>query len=760
MTGYIGNPVDIDSLPVTPDTLEAVSRFLTATTVDVFVYDTSKDSDGGAWRQRCSHLSWYNETLNTATRGATREFPAVAIIVAEANTVTIYDATDSAVPMWMMFTASSGDNMLGVNDKTAISMVNAVLVVGTWFGVGKIGFISDRAVRYRESAGIGHTGNCLGNISERNDAKSWDLSGSEAIAGDAVNDIALTVLPNAPIDSATGLPIPVVYVGTDGGLSRIAEDGSVSDWTDDGNTVNIVELVAVLDGYVLWNTDNISTKRFTLAQTVSTALVESRYNSSDLHYLATDAVVWTTTVTPILYNGIASEFLDVAHNAIATDRSLTLIKPNPSSWGHGLHATITSDFNSGWQYGDIRGAWLADSTAETLVGTELVTNGDFATDTDWTKGTGWTIGSSVASSDGTQTADSLLTTSTVPTTVAGTTYVISFEVTAYTAGNVALSFDGVEVITDKSATGVYMATAIASDTTGTIDITADLNFVGSVDNVTVSLADPDRSYNNNGLVVNGSVTKAAVSSGADLMSYSGFSASNYLSQPYNSDLDFGTGDFYVMGWVSAVDTVSLNRIACRAYYSGGWSGGGHILLAMDGNGTVYFQITDDDFASQDNLTSNALVENSGWNFIVAYRSGSSIYLNINGVSDSSTALVNAVATLNNSLATLYIGNRQDDNSPAADLSTSLLRIGAGAPTAEQIKEIYESEKHLFVDNADCTLSGTSSDVVAVDYDEVTGKVYACSTTDMSVFKGLVRVDEENTAYTSISAHNDIVAKGN
>ena len=27
--------------------------------------------------------SWYNETLNTATRGSRKEFPAVAVIVAE-----------------------------------------------------------------------------------------------------------------------------------------------------------------------------------------------------------------------------------------------------------------------------------------------------------------------------------------------------------------------------------------------------------------------------------------------------------------------------------------------------------------------------------------------------------------------------------------------------------------------------------------------------------------------------------------------------
>ena len=43
----------------------------------------AKDSDGGAWRKRTQHTSWYNETLGTSTRGTRREFPAVAVIVAE-----------------------------------------------------------------------------------------------------------------------------------------------------------------------------------------------------------------------------------------------------------------------------------------------------------------------------------------------------------------------------------------------------------------------------------------------------------------------------------------------------------------------------------------------------------------------------------------------------------------------------------------------------------------------------------------------------
>ena len=64
-----------------------ISSSISDTAVDVFVYDTRKDSDGGAWRKRTQHTSWYNETLNTSIRGSRREFPAVAVIVAENNTI-------------------------------------------------------------------------------------------------------------------------------------------------------------------------------------------------------------------------------------------------------------------------------------------------------------------------------------------------------------------------------------------------------------------------------------------------------------------------------------------------------------------------------------------------------------------------------------------------------------------------------------------------------------------------------------------------
>ena len=47
-----------------------------------------------------------------------------------------------------------------------------------------------------------------------------------------VNDVAMTVLPNAPIDDVTGLPVPTIAVATDSGVSVIKDDETVYDVID------------------------------------------------------------------------------------------------------------------------------------------------------------------------------------------------------------------------------------------------------------------------------------------------------------------------------------------------------------------------------------------------------------------------------------------------------------------------------------------------------------------------------------------------
>ncbi|MDP0919842.1 hypothetical protein Q6272_32895, partial [Klebsiella pneumoniae] len=76
-----------------------------------------------------------------------------------------------------------------------------------------------------------------------------------------------------------------------------------------------------------------------------------------------------------------------------------------------------------------------------------------------------------------------------------------------------------------------------------------------------------------GLVVNGSLSRTALACG--LAGVSGFSASNYLEQPYNPDLDFGTGDFCFSFWFTTTsaghffDRWSGATARIRSYVSSG-----------------------------------------------------------------------------------------------------------------------------------------------------------------------------------------------
>lgn len=113
--------------------------------------------------------------------------------------------------------------------------------------------------------------------------------------------------------------------------------------------------------------------------------------------------------------------------------------------------------------------------------TDEITNGDFATDSDWVKGTGWTISAGNASSDGTQSADSDLSQTVTPDE--GRIYKVEFTVSGYSAGNVTAFLGGTEG-TARAADGTFTEYIVAGAGTD-IDIRADSDFVGDVDDVKV-----------------------------------------------------------------------------------------------------------------------------------------------------------------------------------------------------------------------------------------------------------------------------------
>ena len=227
----------------------------------------------------------------------------------------------------------------------------------------------------------------------------------------------------------------------------------------------------------------------------------------------------------------------------------------------------------------------------------------------------------------------------------------------------------------------------------------------------------------------------------NIVAYSGFSADNYLEQTGFPSL---SGDFYVMLWTEsyALDqeilTIDDGSLSAVAPTNGLHLWGSGSALKVRVGGAV--------------IVTSAALSSGTMSFMTIVKKAGVIYSFINANEDSSATSVNEVT---DSVLTIGKGFYGGFSQP-----TSLLRIGAGAPSAPQITEIYNFEKHLFQDNNACTLSGTSDDVKALAFDSDTKELYVASATDLSVFVGGVRTTEENAAYTSLSAIGGQNAKGN
>jgi len=80
---------------------------------------------------------------------------------------------------------------------------------------------------------------------------------------------------------------------------------------------------------------------------------------------------------------------------------------------------------------------------------------------------------------------------------------------------------------------------------------------------------------------------------------------------------------------------------------------------------------------------------------------------------------------------------------------ALLRIGAGAPTAEQIRAFYEDERALFSANAKCTLPGSSDVVNALAYNRWRDTLHVGTGAGKATFKGLRIVESDTEGATTV-----------
>jgi hypothetical protein len=119
----------------------------------------------------------------------------------------------------------------------------------------------------------------------------------------------------------------------------------------------------------------------------------------------------------------------------------------------------------------------------------VLTNGTFDADASWNKGEGWTIASGAADCSGAQGGDTFL--NQVAVTV-GKTYLITFSITEYTAGEVTpqCGNTGTGVGTARSAVGTYQEMVVAEGNT-VFYMKANSTFDGKIDNIVCQELDLD-----------------------------------------------------------------------------------------------------------------------------------------------------------------------------------------------------------------------------------------------------------------------------
>jgi hypothetical protein len=87
--------------------------------------------------------------------------------------------------------------------------------------------------------------------------------------------------------------------------------------------------------------------------------------------------------------------------------------------------------------------------------------------------------------------------------------------------------------------------------------------------------------------------------------------------------------------------------------------------------------------------------------------------------------------------------------PGASVQLALAHLSATAPTATQVRQMYEAEKGMFA-SSECLLqSGSTDAVIDVDVDPLTGKVIVTQTDAITIFDGLV-IDSKPTVNSGAS----------
>ena len=778
------------------------------TAVDVFVYDTRKDSDGGAWRHRTQDLSWYNEGAS-ALRGARKEFPSIAVLVLQSLKLTIYDGDDPNLPMWMVVTGAN-NNYAIETAATCTTALNGIVCIGCG-GNGHdfyyVDFLRDAAYEY--STG-GHN-RFADNIATRSSHTRNASVSSSVIISRKINDVAMKVLPNAPIGDVTGLPVPTIAVATDAGVSVIKnldghESGNVVvDITSNTILHHRPRAIDFLGNRLLWTEGN----NYDLQDR---AFLNSPIPASDvsLSHLGTlpsgfisygvggnqdntyhDASLFLNMTLrnefTINGNGRERKFqISGGDNHIifgskhGTEGGLEQIHQDTDSPSNGLVNSITTTFNTGWMNDDCKLVVLSDTDTTDITSTNLMSGSTFNSSARLSSYSYSNGSSTVTITDDPASVDGYISLNLTGLT-ASTNYVITVIANqSYTPtsgfnhhiGNTSGEGGATKYFEDdfvgtttpqkmtfKSPTSGNPTLILYSNYNGAITYTVDLRLAeldrsgghfstrNSAQNLVIGEKDAFATY--------GTINKDPVATGAELVGYNFPAQTSYLQYAYDTDVvHVGTGDFSVMGWwYNTPQGVTFFDIAHSASPR-------FFVAQMYNSDTFWFYMNAGSGGASWNVDSG-IQGKAFWQFVAVKRVGTTFSYSFNGRNFVHQTAAGWGGNISGGTPYITIGQNYTHSSSHFGTTgkMALWKFSHSDLSIDQVRKIYFDERRLFAENAKCTIHGTSAPVTAIAYDDKTNIIHAGTASGRSEFQGIQRINNTTTAVTTaISASNELVAE--
>ena len=670
-----------------PGEIVGIKQLIHDTATCMFVYDTTQDSDGGAWRKsKLNTQSWYTEKLGSEWRGHKKEFPSLAVIVGTASKeIIIYDGDDPNLPMYLRW---KGNNSMLYENPTCVTAINGCIYWGqTSYGLGRYNLIGDSMGRWRSGGSRGYKApdrTIHGRIASSH-GTNHDLRPFYGIALQAneVLDVKVTVATDAPVDPDTGLPRPYTVVQTINGVNVIQDNGTTATGVNHGYGSSIdIGVIPEQEAFLAHHNGATS------GQTLDVISIRDQYRMKGVHPsdFAAGGIYGASETTG---HG-SSNRLEPVH---ATNGASTAVgryygygsnsyfnPPAPfkwDSWGStcknllwkegsiiagtsakgivrvkehfqhlqgGMKNWCNANVNTGWMHGDCHGCYGANANGTS--GTSSGSIGDFSHE-----------GNDANINGGSLTYGPVATGAGLVGWSGFTNSIYARATQTHNLGNgAAFSMMGWFKTTH---TGSYQYICSISSSDGT---------------------------KRAGLALK-------VSDGQP-----------YFWDTANSSTHFGElslGNFCDGTWHHIAGSMNYGSSATqKKFYLDG-----KLVKSMS---KAILDLTSCSIWNVGHYTSNGSD--------VAYSFG-------NGGTSNKLALVK------------FSGGRVAD-------------AGNQVPTDEQMWQIYSEERPLFNDGAQCNLYGGSSTVVAQDYDDSTGILHVGTSGGRSDFKGLLRINNTTTAVTT------------